>query len=228
MHDLPLLRALTSTAFFLAFALLTKVLVAIVYEYSWYFPPDFDSVFLAGREATFTGVYRWAFYTHILCGPIALLNGIYLLVSGWLRRNGSVYSDQNWPGLHRIMGWLQFAIVVFALVPSGLIMAPHAYSGQVAAAGFIVLSILTAVSTMMVVVNAKKVGRLGVDLHRRWAIRSWILLSSALWLRIAGGLASGLDLNSQLSYPWAAWISWLLPLSIYEYFCFLRFRKQQK
>lgn len=39
----------------LAAALVLRVLVTILLNYPDYFPPNFDSLFLEGREATFAG-----------------------------------------------------------------------------------------------------------------------------------------------------------------------------
>ena len=63
--------------------LFLKVLLAILYEYRWYFPADFDSsAFLSGRRYTFVGIYRVAFYAHIISGPLAILLGCALMFSG--------------------------------------------------------------------------------------------------------------------------------------------------
>lgn len=51
--------------------LILKVTGAVVLKYRDYFPPDFESDFLRGREPYFSGGYHWAFYIHILSGPIA-------------------------------------------------------------------------------------------------------------------------------------------------------------
>ena len=55
-------RILTTVLRWLAVVLILRVLAAILANYPDYFPPNFDSLFLQGREATFTGLYRPAFY----------------------------------------------------------------------------------------------------------------------------------------------------------------------
>jgi hypothetical protein len=42
-----------------------KVNLAVVWGYRNYFPPDFNSEFLRGRQDYFAGAYQWAFYAHI-------------------------------------------------------------------------------------------------------------------------------------------------------------------
>jgi hypothetical protein len=50
------LSRLAIVARLLALLFVLRVLAGIVYEYQWYFPPDFQaSGFLAGREAFFEG-----------------------------------------------------------------------------------------------------------------------------------------------------------------------------
>ncbi len=50
----------------LAGALIVRVVIVVALSYRHYFPPDFQNDFLLGRESYFFGVYRWAFYGHIL------------------------------------------------------------------------------------------------------------------------------------------------------------------
>ncbi len=69
------MRRITEDSIWLALAgaavlLVCKVTLSVVSGYGRYFPPDFDADFLLGREAYFFGPYRWAFYTHLVAGPI--------------------------------------------------------------------------------------------------------------------------------------------------------------
>src|ERR1700691_5084647 len=72
----------------LAVVLILRVLATILANYPDYFPPNFDALFLQGREATFTGTYRAAFYVHIFSGPVVLFNGLILLCETLPRRRG--------------------------------------------------------------------------------------------------------------------------------------------
>ena len=85
-------RILTTVLRWLAVLLILRVLAVILENYPDYFPPNFDSLFLQGREATFTGAYRPAFYVHIFSGPVVLFNGL-ILLSEYVRRHHG--------GLHR-------------------------------------------------------------------------------------------------------------------------------
>ena len=72
-------KTLTTVLRWLAVVLILRVLIVILANYPDYFPPNFDSLFLQGREATFSGAYRAAFYVHIFSGPLVLFNGLILL-----------------------------------------------------------------------------------------------------------------------------------------------------
>ena len=185
-----------------------KFFVTILYQYRWYFPPDFDaSPFLSGRRYTFTGIYPVAFYLHVATSPVALLLGTVLMATG---------GRPPWRRWHRRLAKTQLAIVLLGVVPSGLLMAPQAYAGQVSVIGFLVQSVLTALT---LVVAAFWASRGQIDRHRRWATRCYLLLWSPLLLRaIAGGtILTGLE--SEWTYRLNAWLSWLIPLLVYEILC---------
>src|SRR5262245_33196989 len=115
-----------------AVLLILKVTLSVVRGYHRYFPPDFDADFLLGRAAYFFGPYRWAFYAHLVAGPLALVVGT-LLISERFRR---------WaPAWHRRLGRLQLTCVLLFLVPSGLWMARYAMTGALAGTGLGLLAI---------------------------------------------------------------------------------------
>lgn len=189
--------------------LLAKVFLSIVVEYRRYFPADFESNFLSGRRHSFTGTYRQAFYVHILSSPIALILATFLVVSQGKGR-------LRW--WHRWAGRAQFLLVMLVVVPSGMIMAKDAYAGPISAAGFVVLNLATAGCLVLAVLRARQ--RRFVA-HRRWAMRCFILLASPLLLRLIAGAAIVTGMESERSYQLNSWISWLIPLIVYET-CFAR------
>ncbi|EMI44236.1 DUF2306 domain-containing protein [Rhodopirellula sp. SWK7] len=198
---------LTRMLFWAVVVVLLKVFLSIVVEYRRYFPADFESNFLSGRRHSFTGGYRQAFYVHILSSPVALGLATFLMISGGKKR---------WRVLHRFVGRIQFALVLLVVVPSGMVMAKDAYAGPTSAAGFVSLNVATAACLVMAVWRAR--GRKFVA-HRRWATRSFVLLASPLLLRLIAGAAIVSGLESERSYQLNSWISWLIPLLIYE-ICF--------
>src|SRR5205085_1275089 len=166
--------------------------------------PDFDSLFLQGREATFAGAYRAAFYAHILSAPVVLLNGL-ILLSEHVRRRGR---------LHRLLGRVQVGVLLVLVLPSGAVMARHAFGGWPAGVSFLVLSAATAGCAIAGVVHAR---RRRYDRHRRWMLRCYVLICSAVALRLISGAAGVVGVPSpEGAYVVAAWCSWLFPLAAYE------------
>jgi uncharacterized membrane protein len=185
--------------------LILRVLVAILSNYPDYFPPDFESLFLQGREATFVGAYRLAFYVHIVSGPVVLLNGLILLSESVRRRRG---------GLHRALGRVQVVVLLLLVLPSGAVMSRHAFGGWPAGVSFLLLSVATAGCAVAGVVHAR---RRRYDRHRRWMLRSYVLICSAVALRLMSGAAALVGVPSpEGAYVVAAWASWLLPLAAFE------------
>jgi uncharacterized membrane protein len=198
-------RILATVLRWLAVGLILRVLVVILANYPDYFPPDFDSLFLQGREATFTGAYRPAFYVHIVSGPAVLVNGLILLSESVRRRHGS---------LHRRLGRVQVVLLLGFLLPSGVVMARHAFGGWPAGLSFLLLSAATAGCAIVGVMQAW--GR-RFDRHRRWMLRSYVLICSAVVLRLLSGAASLVHVpNPEGAYVIAAWASWLLPAAAFE------------
>jgi hypothetical protein len=188
----------------LAALLIWKVTLSILIEYRNYVPPNFGSDFLRGREAYFWGAYGWAFYTHLVSGPASLMLGT-LLVSDRFRR--------RFPAWHRRLGRVQVACVLLLVAPSGLWMAYYAATGAVAAVGLGTLAIATAVCAAFGWRSA--VMRSFAD-HRRWMWRTFVLLCSAVVLRLIGGLATVADFDALWLYPLSTWASWLVPLLLFE------------
>jgi hypothetical protein len=188
-----------------AVALFIKILFAMLAEYRWYFPADFtNSAFLIGRRDSFFGPYLTAFYVHILSAPLAAALALFLILSG------------GRPGLrrwHRRAGRVVLFVVILLVVPSGLVMAGQAHAGPIAAAGFVALSVATGVCT---VAAAYLAARKKFRMHERFARRSFILLASPLLFRLASGMAIVLGCESERFYQANAWLSWLVPLAVYE------------
>ncbi|HEX5102234.1 MAG TPA: DUF2306 domain-containing protein [Pirellulaceae bacterium] len=198
-------RAARRTVLLGAAAILVgKVTLSVVAGYRDYLPPNFDSDFLLGREAYFWGPYSGAFYAHLVSGPLSLVLGT-LLISQRFR--------QMAPRWHRRLGRVQVACILLLLTPSGLWMARYAFTGSVAGAGLGSLAIATALCTVLGWRAA--VGR-RFDDHRCWMWRTYLLLCSAVVIRLIGGAASVLALDALWLYPLAAWASWLVPLAAFE------------
>ena len=203
MQNLPS-RTLQRAVTLLAGLLILKVTVRVILNYHNYFPPNFESDFLRGRELYFLGFYHWAFYTHIASGPFSLMLGM-ILVSEHFRR--------RFPRWHRHLGRIQVASVLLLVTPSGLWMAYYAAAGPIAAAGLAVLAVVTGICVALGWRSAVK--RRFHD-HRRWMWRAFLLLCSAVLLRLIGGLATVTGVAVTWVDPLATWMSWLVPLTAFE------------
>jgi hypothetical protein len=193
-QGLPLLVAL----------LILKVTVATMLKYRDYAPPNFNSDFLRGRESYFFGSYAWAFYIHIASGPVALVLGLILISERFRLR------FRKW---HRRLGRIQVAGVLFLVAPSGLWMAYHSQAGPVAALGFSALAITTGICTAL---GWRSAVERRFSEHRRWMWRSFLLLCSAVVIRVIGGLCAATGFHNAWIDPVAAWACWLIPLVVFE------------
>lgn len=199
------LTFLTTVLRWLAALLILRVLAAILANYPDYFPPNFDSLFLQGRGATFTDSYRPAFYVHIFSGPVVLFNGLLLMSESLRRRRGR---------LHRYLGRLQVAVLLLLVLPSSAWMSRYAFGGWPAGLSFLLLSVATAACAIVGVVYARRGRYHG---HRRWMLRCYVLICSAVTLRLISGTAGLIGVPSpEGAYVIAAWSSWLVPLAVCE------------
>ncbi len=188
----------------LAGVLILEVTTSVVSNYHNYFPPNFAADFLRGREGQFLGVYPWAFYTHILSGPVALILGLILV---------SERARTRFPNWHRYLGRIQVACVVLLVTPSGHWMASYAAEGPIAAVGLGALAIATATCVSL---GARSAVTRRFGDHRRWMWRCYLLLCSAVVLRLIGGLATVTGVAAPWVDPLATWISWLAPITAFE------------
>ena len=188
----------------LAVMLVLRVLWGILFNYPWYFPADFGTPFLVDREMDFHGIYRTSFYLHIVSSPIALIIGLFLVSS---------YSRRWLPRIHRIFGRIQIATVCLAVTPSGFVMSFYALGGVISTAAFLFLSVLTA-ATALLGFQSAITGQFKE--HQRWMWRCWILLSSAIVLRLLTMVLSPFGWEPLMLYRVNAWLSWLMPLTVLE------------
>ncbi len=165
-----------------------------------YYTPDFGKGFLIGKEEIWS-FYKFALYAHIIFAPLAFLLTIpQILYPKW--------------SAHRSIGKAYVIVVLLLAAPSGLIMAFFAHGGWMGKVLFLSLSILWIFYTYLAFSNAKKNQ---FDLHRKFAIGSFILCNSAILLRLFHYLNLKLDLlNSGNTYVIISFLSWVPILIMYE------------
>lgn len=184
--------------------LILKVLIGILLNYGDYFPPNFQANFLFGREAYFFGLYCVAFYVHIVITPLALVSGLVLLSQGF---------RQRFAKKHRWIGRLHVAGVLMLLVPSSLWMSAYSNGGSLAGVGFAMLSLATGVCAGM---GWRRAREHNFKKHRFWMSRCFLMLCSAVVLRLISGAATFVGFESEWTYPITAWAAWVLPLCTLE------------
>ena len=146
--------------------------------------------------------HEFALGVHVLSGIIALLIGPFQFVRRLRRRFVPV---------HRLMGATYVASAT-ALGVTGLILAPTAYTGLVASAGFTVLDLLMLFTTLTAV-RMILAGRYGE--HRRWMIRSFSLIMAGVMLRVWTPIYDGLaavgivDFSFETAYAAISWLCWV-------------------
>jgi hypothetical protein len=190
----------------LTVVLILRVTASIIGGFVDYLPPDFDSDFLRGRQAYFWDGYHLAFYVHIFSGPVALFVGI-ALMSKQLRVRFT-----RW---HRFLGRFQVVCILLLVVPSGLWMSAYSQAGNIAAIGFATLAVATGVCTYQGWRSAV-CGKYSA--HQVWMTRTFLLLFSAVVLRLLGGIFTIAGVEAPWTYQFAAWFSWIAPLAAYESF----------
>lgn len=167
-------------------------------------PPQFETGFLNGRDSYFWDGYHLAFYVHVVSGPCSLLLGMVLLSERFRRRFAA------W---HRRLGRVQVACVLLVVSPSGLGMSFYAETGAIAGAGFGTLAVATG---LCVLLGWRSAVKRRIAEHRVWMLRCYVLLCSAVVLRLTAGVATVTDVEGVWHYQTAAWTSWLVPLAILE------------
>ena len=180
--------------------IMTLACVFIAILVSRYLTFDPEVYFTEQREAYLQ--HEFALGVHVLSGILALLIGPFQ----FLRRLRSRFVR-----VHRFMGATYVASAT-ALGVTGLILAPTAYTGRVASAGFTVLD-LAMLFTTWTAVRMVLAGRFGE--HRRWMIRSFSLILAGVMLRVwvptheALAAAGIVDFSFETAYAAIAWLCWV-------------------
>jgi len=148
----------------------------------------------------------WAFYGHILFGPLALVAGLFQF-SKQLR--------QLKPAFHRWCGRLYVACCCMGGV-AGFVLAFGSIEGMLATLGFATLGTLWVSFTVKGFISARQAQ---FDTHRVWMIRSYVLTFSAVSLRLMM-LTAGLT-GIEGAYPYIAWLCWAVNLAAVEFYLIL-------
>jgi uncharacterized membrane protein len=177
----------------------------ILSPFPHYLPPDFDQGFLANKKHFFfSSGYFLGFYAHIVSSPVALACGT-LQLSRTLR--------SRWPHMHRALGKVYIALVLCLAAPGGAIMAMRAFGGWPSMVCFGLISALAWAFTWIAWRRAKS---MRYAEHGLWMCRSYVMMSSAILLRLSHYLIQPLNLDPTLAYQLAAWLSWVPAIAVLE------------
>lgn len=181
--------------------------VAVVAPGMWLLgvlPASPDEVpLLAHLTETFASM-RGVFLAHVIAGGLALLVGPWQLMPRWRAAR---------PRWHRRAGYV-YAGAVLVAGSAGLILAPRAWGGFAAQAGFGALAVAWLLATATGVRRAIAGDLAG---HRAWMTRSFALTFAAVTLRIQLPILGAIGVPDATAYALVAWSSWVPNLAFIEW-----------
>ncbi|MCA9140039.1 MAG: DUF2306 domain-containing protein [Planctomycetales bacterium] len=181
------------------------IALLIMTPYPHYLPPDFSYGFLGNKSTYFyRSGYFIGFYAHIASAPIAIFSGG-IQMSRTLR--------QWYPTVHRYVGKVYVAAVLFAAAPGGFIMAMKSFGGWSTTICFGMIAVGAWIATLAGWRSAK---RYDLTRHRDWMLRSYVLMLSAVFLRLGHFFLRSFNMDLELTYQVAAWASWIVPMTFLE------------
>lgn len=190
----PAVRTIAIAALLLGSLLITRGSLAYFNDEEW---PEFvvEKLPLALSEsfAGFEDLWLKALQLHVIAAAIALPGCLLLLSRTLLRRARTV---------HRYLGRIVGVVVLFALVPSGLVLALEAKGGAIVSAGF-VLSALIVVVGMVAGITAAR--RNNIAAHRRFVLHVLAQLSVAVTSRALLVAFDALSIDEHIAYVVSLW-----------------------
>jgi uncharacterized membrane protein len=177
----------------------------IFYSSVRYLNPDFENGYLSGNKFSYVSVFRIGLIVHLIIAPFLVFSSSLLLFFKLEKKS---------PRMHRVIGRLTVYSAFVFLVPSGFILSYYAIGGLVGQILFFSLTLLTSFTLARALFEARN---RNFTFHRKWMIRFYILLTSAIWLRINMFVGSYFfQLNGVDFYLASAALSWIPQLIITE------------
>lgn len=180
--------------------------VLIFYKSLSYYPANFSKGFLSDKQTIFTTtLYPFFFYGHIAVSSFILLLGLFQF---------SKKTRKNYTQLHRSLGKIYIALVLFISAPSAFVMGIYATGHWLIKAGFAVASILWWWYTYKAYAEIKKKNTTS---HKLYMQRSYIISLLAVFLRVYYYLLVAVfAINSPHTYLFVVYASWLPNLLVFE------------
>ena len=192
----------TNTWYLLAkiglFVLLNSVNVFIAIVGISYLRPDFSKGYLIGKSALFESTwFPIGLYIHAFTAPFGLLI-VSLLV---------LFRIERFLTIHRLLGKIALALILFAIVPSGWVLSYFAMGGVLGKLIFFLLSSYTAFAAIQ---GYTAIRKKHTHIHQNWMRVVLALLASAILLRLLLLVFRfGLDFHGDTAYNCAAILSWV-------------------
>ncbi|CAN5129427.1 DUF2306 domain-containing protein [soil metagenome] len=169
-----------------------------------YFIPNFQPPFLQNKPLDNT-VWRFAFWTHVGLGALALALGPFQLSTKRRQRNLL---------LHRKLGKLYVISILVASV-CAFYASFFAGTGWIAGLGFAMLAVAWFYTTLRAY---QTIRQKQIDQHRAWMYRSYAVTLAAVTLRIILPVELALlGLPFSVAYPIVAWLCWVPNLIVVEW-----------
>lgn len=177
-------------------------------SYPYLIPPYPTNIDFLATKQDVLHIEPWkiAFYIHISSSFLVILAGLTQFSNTLLKKR---------PKIHRLIGKIYVAVVLFVSGPSGMLMAFYANGGTLGKIAFTTLSVLWITFTFLAYRYIRKGNILE---HGKWMFRSFALSLSAVTLRLlmftVGILPFYVDF--EIVYMINGWLSWTLNLIITE------------
>lgn len=181
-----------------------------------YLPFKTNIAFLQIKQTEVNEVpyYLLFFYIHVY-------SAIFVLLAGFTQFNAGILRKQT--AIHRNIGKLYIAIILFLSAPSGLFIGVFANGGFYSKVSFVSLSILWFYFTLKGFLHIKN---RKIILHKAFMLRSFALTFSAITLRFWKVILVYLFHPSPMDiYQIIAWLGWVPNLLIIEYYLYNQSKK---
>lgn len=189
----------------LSFILFTITLM-ILYRSLDYLKPNYWNSYLLDKRGYYQGLFKVGFWAHVCTAPLLCFIAIFQVVILPLKLKKT----------HLVLGYTYVTLTLLLSAPGGIILSFYAFGGILSKLSFFILSVLWAYFTINALIHIKK---RNIIQHKVYTIKSFILITSALTLRILMFVFSYYyGWNGVSMYTTASLSSWIVPLGIYEYY----------
>lgn len=169
--------------------------VIAVNSLGYIFAPVGMPFYAEKADAAQHGYWRLALVVHVISGIVSLTAVLGQFSKPLLRR---------WPAVHRWMGSIYSSSTLYALCPTGFILAWHAKGGWIGISGFMLLGVLTFWFTRR---GTQEILKGNTRAHIVWMIRSFAMVSSAITFRLYHLGLEVTDWEYLTNYRTSLWLS---------------------